>query len=215
MLRMTHAWPRFLAACRHWNGWGHGRGIVAFALLSAAIPPAIAADAPATQPPDFARDVRSILSNRCFKCHGPDAGHREAGLRFDRREEAIKELESGHRGIVPGHPADSEMIARINSTDSDVVMPPPSTMVPLSDSEKATLARWVADGAEYQPHWAFLPPLCPTVPDVHNKHGLATQTKAHSPSDWGSNAIDQFILARLQKEGLAPAAKITGIILKI
>ena len=207
MLRMTHAWPRFLAACRHWNGWGHGRGIVAFALLSAAIPPAIAADAPATQPPDFARDVRSILSNRCFKCHGPDAGHREAGLRFDRREEAIKELESGHRGIVPGHPADSEMIARINSTDSDVVMPPPSTMVPLSDSEKATLARWVADGAEYQPHWAFLPPLCPTVPDVHNKDGLATQTKAHSPSDWGSNAIDQFILARLQKEGLAPAAK--------
>ena len=83
--------------------------------------------------PDFNRDVRPILSNRCFKCHGPDEQHREAGLRLDLREAAVATLDSGERAIQPGHPEASELIARIESTDPDLVMPPPQTKATLSD----------------------------------------------------------------------------------
>ncbi len=95
-----------------------------------------AAETPPILTPHFVRDVRPILSNRCFKCHGPDEEHREAGLRFDQRESATSALDSGLRAIVPAHPDDSQLIARITSTDPDLVMPPPSTMTTLSVEEK-------------------------------------------------------------------------------
>ena len=151
-----------------------------------------AAETPPILTPHFVRDVRPILSNRCFKCHGPDEEHREAGLRFDQRESATSALDSGLRAIVPAHPDDSQLIARITSTDPDLVMPPPSTMTTLSVEEKNTLAAWIAAGAEYQPHWAFVKPLRPAIPTVQQ-------------ADWPKNEIDQFILARLEKENLAPS----------
>lgn len=144
--------------------------------------------------PDFSRDVRPLLSNRCFKCHGPDEGNRQAGLRLDLRDEAIRELDSGSRALVPGHPDDSELIARITSTDPDLVMPPPHTKVSLSDDEKRILRDWIADGGDYRPHWAFVKPERPNLPETRQ-------------SAWPRNEIDRFVLARLEREGLAPAAE--------
>ena len=142
--------------------------------------------------PDFAREVRPVLSNRCFKCHGPDEGHREAGLRLDLREEALRELDSGTRAIVPGHPDDSELIARITSTDPDLVMPPPHAKIVLTDRERQILTDWIAAGAEYRPHWAFVKPIRPGLPTVKN-------------TAWPKNEIDRFVLSRLEQEGLAPS----------
>ncbi len=143
---------------------------------------------------DFARDVRPILSNRCFKCHGPDPEKREAGLRLDLREDALRELESGARAIVPGHPDSSEAIARITSDDPDLVMPPPHTKVSLTADEKRTLTEWISAGADYAPHWAFVKPEEPPVP-----------RPATAPPGWTANPIDAFVLARLEREGLAPS----------
>ena len=156
------------------------------------------ASAAAAAAPDFAREVRPVLSNRCFKCHGPDEGNRQAGLRLDLRDEALRELDSGTRAVVPGHPDDSELVARITSTDPDLVMPPPHTKVALTDNEKRILAEWVAAGADYAPHWAFQKPARPAVPEA----------KADAPqTGWPKNEIDRFVLERLEKEGLAPSAE--------
>jgi hypothetical protein len=144
--------------------------------------------------PDFAREVRPVLSNRCFKCHGPDTERQEAGLRLDLRDAALAELDSGTRAIVPGHPDDSELVARITSTDPDLVMPPPHTKVSLSAEEKRILTEWVAAGAEYRQHWAFVAPERPAVPEP------ATPA-------WPRGDIDRFIAARLDRERLAPAAE--------
>ena len=144
--------------------------------------------------PDFPRDVRPVLSNRCFKCHGPDEAHREAGLRLDQRESAIAELDSGTRAIVPGHPDDSELIARITATDPDIVMPPPHTKVSLTAEEQRILREWIAAGGEYTPHWAFVKPTKPAVPAV-------------SGATWPRNDIDRYVLDRLTREGIAPAAE--------
>jgi len=144
--------------------------------------------------PDFAREVRPILSNRCFKCHGPDDGHREAGLRLDLREAAVEELDSGDRAIVPGHPDDSELLARITSDDPDLVMPPPHTKTVLSADEKRILREWIAAGAKYRPHWAFVKPVRPQPPVV-------------ARAAWPRNDIDRFVLARLEQEGLAPSVE--------
>jgi hypothetical protein len=144
--------------------------------------------------PDFAREVRPVLSNRCFKCHGPDEGNQEAGLRLDLREAATAELDSGARAIVPGRPDDSEAIARITSTDPDLLMPPPHTKVALTADEKRILTEWIAAGAEYAPHWAFVNPEKPVVPAV-----------ASAASGWAANPIDAFVLARLEQENLSPS----------
>ena len=142
--------------------------------------------------PDFAREVRPILSNRCFKCHGPDKDHQEAGLRLDVREAALVELDSGTRAIVPGHADDSEVVARITSTDPDLVMPPPHTKVTLTEEEQRILTDWIAAGAEYRPHWAFVTPERPAV--------------AKEETDtWSRSDVDRLVRARLLREGLAPA----------
>ena len=124
----------------------------------------------------------------------PDDENQEAGLRLDLREAAVGELDSGTRAIVPGRPDESEMIARITSTDPDLVMPPPHTKVVLSDHEKRILTEWVAAGAAYAPHWAFVPPQRPEPPAVEN-------------DAWVQNPIDRFVRARREAEGLSPAGE--------
>jgi hypothetical protein len=140
----------------------------------------------------FNRDVRPILSNTCYLCHGPDSGTRKAGLRFDLREVATSELESGVRAIVPGDPDASAMIARITHADLDEVMPPTETGKSLSEEQIETLRLWIASGAEYQKHWSFEPPTAHPLPTVLDE-------------SWCENEIDRFILAQLEDEGLEPS----------
>jgi hypothetical protein len=156
--------------------------------------PALAGDTDLPAKIDYGRHIRPILSNACFRCHGPDAESRQAGLRFDLREVAVAALESGKVAIVPGHSDASALVERISSTDADTVMPPPSSNKTLSDREKQLLRRWIDEGAEYHPHWAFVPPKPQPLPAVKQ-------------ADWPRNGIDHFVLARLEAEGLAPTAE--------
>jgi hypothetical protein len=137
----------------------------------------------------FNRDIRSILVENCFSCHGADSAGRKADLRLDKRDDAV---ESG--AIVPGDVDSSVMLDRIFSDDPEEVMPPPSAKKPLSPEHKELLKRWIAEGAEYEPHWSFIPPTRPEPPAVKNE-------------GWIKNPIDRFILARLESEGLTPAAE--------
>lgn len=140
---------------------------------------------------EFNRDVRPILSNHCFTCHGPDSATREAGVRLDRRETAIGRADSGEAIIVPGSAAASELFKRVASHDDALRMPPADGAERLTDQQIATLRTWIDQGAEYEAHWSFIAPRKIAVPDV-------------APSTWPHNAIDHFVLARLQKEGLQP-----------
>jgi mono/diheme cytochrome c family protein len=99
--------------------------------------------------PDFTRDIRPILSHNCFACHGPDEHDRRGGLRLDDREAATAELDSGGRAIVPGHPDESELIARMHESDPDTAMPPTESNHVLTAAQKETLAKWIAAGAPY------------------------------------------------------------------
>ena len=140
---------------------------------------------------DFNRDIRPILSDRCFACHGPDHEDRQAGLRLDLRDVATAALASGATAIVPGKPEASEILARVASTDPDLVMPPPRIGKPVTPAEADLLRRWIAEGAEYRGHFAFERVERPSVPDV--KTGA-----------WARTPIDRFILARLEAAGLQP-----------
>ncbi len=142
--------------------------------------------------PDFNRDVRPILSQYCFKCHGPDDGKREAGLRLDVREAVLRATESGATAITPGKPDQSELLRRIESSETDIVMPPPASNMTLTAAQKKTLREWIAAGADYAPHWAYVAPKPAPLPTV--KH-----------SSWPRNEIDLFVLSRLEKEGLKPS----------
>jgi hypothetical protein len=142
--------------------------------------------------PDYNGEIRPILSGRCYKCHGPDDGSREANFRLDERSAAIAKLESGETGIVPGHPEQSAIVSRITTTDPDLRMPPPSEGAPLSAHEIELLQSWVKAGAPYAKHWAYVPPQRPKVPMV-------------AGDAWSRTAIDRFVLAKLQAEQLAPS----------
>jgi Protein of unknown function (DUF1553)/Protein of unknown function (DUF1549)/Planctomycete cytochrome C len=143
-------------------------------------------------PLDYARDVRPILSQHCFKCHGPDDKARKAGLRLDLRNSAIGKTKSGEVAIVPGKPDASELVRRIHSDDASEMMPPPATKKPLSDAQKAILKQWIEEGAEYRDHWSFVGPKQAAFPIVRQ-------------TDWPKNAIDHFVLARLEAAGLKPS----------
>ena len=158
-----------------------GAAVVALLLGGAADPEKI----------DYSRDIRPLLSNHCFQCHGP-GGKPKGGLRLDLREDALRELKSGARALVPGNPAKSELVRRILSADPDEQMPPAETRKPLKAAEKELLKRWIAEGAEYGAHWAFVPPRRVEPPAVKN-------------AAWPRNPVDRFILARLEREGLAPS----------
>jgi hypothetical protein len=147
----------------------------------------------AAAPVDFTRDVRPILSQHCFKCHGPDDNARKAGLRLDERTSAVGKLKSGEVAVVPSRPEASELIRRIASDDDTELMPPPATKKPLTTAQKEILKRWIAEGAEYKAHWAFIAPKPSALPKVRQ-------------GDWPKNAIDHFVLARLEATGLKPTA---------
>jgi mono/diheme cytochrome c family protein len=140
---------------------------------------------------DFNRDIRPILSEHCYACHGPDENKRKAGLRLDRQEDAFKELKEGRHALIAGDLEHSTLAVRVASSDPDEVMPPPKFGKPLSASETALLRRWVSEGAAWKKHWAFLPPEHLPVPSVTN-------------TPWVRNELDHFILSRLEKEGLQP-----------
>ena len=115
--------------------------------------PSLAQDRDGANPIDFARDVRPILSDRCFVCHGPDAAKREAGLRLDLRDAALQQLPSGRFAIVPGQPDQSELLRRLTAHDVDERMPPAASKLSVTAAEVAVLRRWVAAGAAYTMHW--------------------------------------------------------------
>jgi hypothetical protein len=142
----------------------------------------------------FNTRVRPILAKHCFKCHGPDDKARKARLRLDQRQAAQRGGRSGRPAIVSGHPEQSELIRRIFAEDEDEVMPPPHTKNPLSKEDKQILKRWIAEGADYRLHWAFVPPRQPPLPKVKQ-------------TNWPRNPIDHFILARLEAEGLKPSPR--------
>jgi len=157
--------------------------LLSFALIF----PGIAA---AVEPVSFNRDIRPIMSDTCFHCHGFDAKTREAGLRLDLREEAIRETEEGALPIVPGDPDKSEIILRI--FDEDDPMPPEKAHKPFTPEQKELFRRWVAEGAVYEPHWSYAPLKRPALPKGHEE----------------GNPIDAFIRAKLAEKGLelSPAA---------
>ena len=141
----------------------------------------------------YNRDIRPILSENCFTCHGTDSASRKAGLRLDHFETATNKLEDGAAAIVPGSPDKSEMIRRINLTDDDQ-MPPDKINKVLKPEQKDLLKKWIMDGAKYEPHWAFVPPVKAPLPAVENSKRV-------------KNPVDHFILARLESERLKPNAE--------
>ena len=140
---------------------------------------------------DYDRDVRPILSENCFKCHGFDPNQRQAGLRLDTAEGAFGALASGAHAIVAGKPAASALMQRVLAGGA-LHMPPASTGKKLTTAQVAVLKQWIAQGGKYDAHWSFVPPKRPALPTVRN-------------TAWGKNPIDRFILARLEQEGLKPS----------
>ena len=146
----------------------------------------------ATRPLRYDRDVRTILSDRCFRCHGPDPGKRKAELRLDLSEIATA-FRDGHAAIVPGSPEQSDLIRRVSSTDDEVRMPPPNSgRRPLSAEEREIVRRWIEEGAQYEPHWSFVAPVRPPLPEVKD-------------AAWAANPVDRFVFAKLEEEGLRPS----------
>jgi hypothetical protein len=142
---------------------------------------------------EFNRDIRPVLSDKCFTCHGPDAGNRKTKLRFDQESGARIELSRGGFAIVPGDPTHSEMYLRVSSSNTATRMPPAyAGAQKLSDREIGLIRRWIEEGAQWQRHWSFIPPKRPALPDVREK-------------EWPRNSIDSFVLSRLEREGLAPS----------
>jgi hypothetical protein len=142
----------------------------------------------ASQAIDFDRQIRPILSNHCFKCHGPDAGQRQADLRLD-TPEGLRTPLGGVGVVVPGDPQRSPLVQRITATDPQQRMPPPEEGKPLSAEQIELLRQWIAQGARWQPHWAFVPPQRPAVPAVRDGDAVL-------------NPIDAFVLQRLESLGL-------------
>ena len=139
----------------------------------------------------FNHDIRPIMSDTCFQCHGPDKNAREADLRLDSIEGATKDL-GGYAAIVPGDPDESELIWRILSEADSERMPPEEHPRRLTDEEKELFRKWVEQGAKYEAHWAFLPPVRGRLP------------KERDP-DWERNPIDAFVFSKLKEKGLAPS----------
>ena len=138
-------------------------------------------------------DIRPILADKCFSCHGPDANKRQAGLRLDIAKNAYDALKEhpGAHALVPYKPDSSQVYLRISSDDTSMMMPPPSSNLHLSPQEIALIKKWIGQGAAYEKHWAFVPPVKPSIPAIEHK-------------DWPKNEIDYFILQKLEQKGLMP-----------
>ncbi|MEI8381194.1 MAG: DUF1553 domain-containing protein [Planctomycetota bacterium] len=151
----------------------------------------------ADRPVDFTRDIRTILSNNCFFCHGPDTKERKGGtdgLRFDTAEGIVADLGDGKRAVVPGQPEKSELMHRVRSVNADEVMPPKSSGKKLTPHEIELLNDWIKQGGKYAAHWSYVKPVRSPLPKIQD-------------TAWPKNEIDHFLLARLDKEGLRPAVE--------
>jgi hypothetical protein len=163
--------------------------IFSFTLLTTSV----AQDAAQSQPVlTFNRDIRPILSDSCFPCHGPDAKNRQAELRFDVAESALA-VRDGRRAIVAGDLQQSELYRRVTSRDPDEQMPPPGSGYTLTKEEIDKLGKWIAQGAKWEKHWSLIPPVRPSQPALQRSQNL------HQP-------LDTFIVSRLEKENLQPSA---------
>lgn len=149
--------------------------------------PAAAQAPPAAAAVDYQRDIRPILSNHCFPCHGTDQESRQADLRLDQRDAAL-----AHGAILPGNAADSPLLQRVLSSDPEQHMPPAEFNKPLNQTQQDLLQRWIQQGAEYQDHWAFQPLQAPAIP-------------AERSDSWCRGELDAFVLQRLKSAGLEPA----------
>lgn len=148
--------------------------------------------APASRPIDFARDIRPILSDKCFACHGPDVANNKSKLRLDTEAHALADLGNGRRAIVRGDVKQSQLVRRVTAEHPALRMPPAYSPLKLTKEEIARLTEWVAQGAPWQQHWSFVAPKRPAPPQVKDR-------------TWARNAIDAFVLERLEKEGLHPS----------
>jgi hypothetical protein len=166
------------------------RALIALAMLPSAL---LAATPAASETVDYNRDIRPILSNHCYACHGPDQDKRQANLRLDRQEDALKPLESGKLAIVPAQCDQSELLARVAAT-GESRMPPEDAGPPLKTHEVAKLRQWIAEGASWKGHWSYLKVEPPHLPAV-------------SDSTWPRNGIDHFVLRKLDEEGLKPTGE--------
>src|SRR2546429_1369995 len=166
-----------------------------FPQRSAALATALLLSSAALRPQtvNFQRDVRPILSDNCFSCHGPDQSTRMAGLRLDLPESAFATRPNG-APIVPGKPEASLLYKRISAETPASRMPPPSSHKELTGKQKETLKTWIAQGANWKQHWSFIHPTRPNPPAVTNRA-------------WPRNPIDRFILAKLEASGLSPNAE--------
>ncbi len=142
----------------------------------------------------FNEHIQPILSENCYACHGPDSGSRKSGLRLDHVEFATAPHEKSGPAIVPGKPDESPLVQRIESKKEKEVMPPPEVHKTLQPAEITLLRRWVAEGAEYQPHWAFIPPVAKAPPAIASTSARLIR-----------NSVDAFVVARLAKENLSPS----------
>jgi len=174
--------------CLKYPGWN-----VLFFLSLCAVP--LSAE---TNPPevrvDFEREIRPLLADRCFHCHGPDAQQRQGDLRLDEEQAALADR-GGYQAIVPGDVEASHLIERITSGDPDQRMPPPDSARKLSEDEINKLKRWIAEGATWETHWAFRPIERASLPRVQKK-------------SWPRNPIDTFVLAGLERVGVQPAGPV-------
>src|SRR5579871_6010073 len=142
----------------------------------------------------FNRDIRPILSDKCFTCHGPDKSRRVTEFHFDIEESAKSDIGGGRHAIVAGDPANSHLIQRVTAADENQRMPPVESGRTLSEREIALLKRWITEGAKWEKHWSFVPPQRPALPHVENQ-------------SWVRNPVDAFVLHRLEQEGLKPSAE--------
>src|SRR5262245_14998691 len=165
--------------------------LLAALLLTGLVPRAAQAGAPKSTPVEFNRDIRPILSNTCFVCHGPDTKLRKGELRLDLEADVFADR-GGYKVIVPGKLADSELYQRITARDARERMPPAKHGKQLTLREIDLVKRWIEQGAKWQGHWAFLPPKRAPLPEVRDR-------------SWPLGPIDYFVLARLDQEGLKPA----------
>jgi len=174
-------------------------GLCSVAALFAQLRPASPSTSAGAKPPatlSFNEDIQPILADNCYACHGLDSGSRKAELRLDRFEHATVKRKDGPPAIIPGKPEESPLIQRIVSKDEKKIMPPPEAHKTLTAAQIETLRRWVAEGAHYEEHWAFIAPTRPAVPPVSS-----------ADRKWARSSVDAFIAARLQREGLAPSAE--------
>ncbi|MEY3898635.1 MAG: hypothetical protein RLZZ214_4157, partial [Verrucomicrobiota bacterium] len=167
------------------------RVLVVYTVLLRATCAVVSAAAPGAV--QFNRDIRPILSENCFYCHGQDSKHREADLRLDLPEEATR-ANDGVVAVVPGKPEASEMILRLLSKEKDEMMPPPKANKHVKPEQVALLKRWIAEGAKFEKHWSFIPPVRAALPEVKT-------------AGWVRTELDRFVLGRLERESLAPAAE--------